>query len=565
MLRAIAVATDTSDVVGTIDLVCEEGGLWIHFVRASAHASEYIPALALRGQKLLVPYESIREVHDDGETLRLVLAAATIPHRRLILTHFTRDLRQDATTIHQRRQKVQLAAAAASALCAGGLALTARWLGTVSSTLVTTVGAFFAVGGGVWVAQEAGRRAMLGGAETLAERRAFFLDLSRRLSLLEHRPLLIDDASGTLGPVLEGPAVVRGPSQEPAPEVGPLAELYPTLGAVAVAAMVALLAVSAGRTVVGPGDNPIAAASTTALPAGLAPPPATTSAPLAEEPLGLCMCQGPSSPYLPGRLPRLSVLPRVERQRLDPRRPSTSLELAVVNNSSSPMREIKGNVDFLIPSGGNTPPRVRGERGFYYEGPLPPGGAIKWHLTGRGTSYRIHHDQDESISDDDLAPADAFANLLDARTRSVRVHGAMMLTRMRDERAAKAVEKLREGETEQDRSILQGLARAAAPIYVCEIEQTQEGNHLDLAACLMNTTDEEVGPLDAIASIEPFDSSADPEANEPTAHLLRERILLPPKTGVRVRGSVETTLQRARIEVLIEPKKGAAFPASQPH
>lgn len=552
MLRAIAIATDTSDVVGTLDLVCEEGGLWLHFVRASAHTADYIPALALRGQKLLVPYEAIREVHDDGETLRLVLAAAKIPHRRLILTHFTRDLRQDAARIHQRRRRTQAAVAAVSALCAGGLALGARWLGAIPSTLVTLTGAFVAVGGGVWFAQEAGRRVMLGGAETVAERRAFFHELSRRLPRTGGLPVLVDDAAASLGPALAGPAVLRGPGPVPEPDAGPLAELYPTLAAVGVAALVALFALSAGRSVLGP----TASTPPSALPAGQIAPPSTAavaSAP-AEEPLGLCMCQGPSSPYLPGRLPRLSVLPRVERQRSDPARPSLTLEVAVVNNSGAPLREVKGNVNFLVPGAtAGAPPRVTNERGFYYEGPLPPGHAVKWHLTGRGTSYRVVHDFDDSIANDDLAPADAFAELLQARTRSVRVHGAMMLARMRDERAPKAIEGLREGATESEQTLLRALARAAAPVYVCEVEQTQEEGKLELSACLMNTTEEEVGPVDAIASVEPREPGVEPV--EPVARVLRGRILLPPKTGVRVRGAVDGAPLPARVEILVEPRR----------
>jgi hypothetical protein len=548
MLRAIAFATDTSDVIGTIDLQCEEGGLRVHFVRASAHASEYIPALALRGQQLVVPYTSIREVHDDGETLRLVLASARIPHRRLVLSHFTRDLRQDAARIHRRRRRVQAATAGASAAAAALLALGARWLGAFPSTLVTMIGAFLAVGGGVWASQEVGRRVMLGGAETLAERRAFFHELTRRVASAGGKPVWIDEAAHRLGPAAEGVPVLQGPPAGlAADDPGPLAELYPTLAAVSVAAIVALFAVTASRSVLGPPETP----APSALPAAAVVPSATasTSTPR-EEPLGLCMCQGPSSPYLPNRLPRVSVLPRVERRRDDPRRPSLSLELAVVNNGATSIRELKGNVEYLIPSAtAGGAPQVRGERGFYHEGPLLGGHAIKWHLTGRGTTYRIAHNQDDWLSEDALAPADAFHELLSARTRSVRVHGAMMLTRLRDQRAPAAIERLRDGAPEVEQPILKALARAAAPVYVCDIEQTHEDAQLGLAACLMNTTEEEVGPVDAIALLH----HDDPEApDEQVSEVLRDRLLLPPKTGVRVRSTIPSSRKPTGVEVLIE-------------
>jgi hypothetical protein len=245
------------------------------------------------------------------------------------------------------------------------------------------------------------------------------------------------------------------------------------------------------------------------------------------------------------------VLPRVERRRDDPQRPSLSLEVAVVNNGAMPLREVKGNVDFLTPAAApGGAPRVRAERGFYYEGPLLPGHAVKWHLSGRGSSYRIKHDFDEPVAGDELAPADAFAELLHARTRSVRVHGAMMLTRMRDERAPKAIEGLREGAPEAEQEMLRALARAAAPVYVCEIEQTREGNSLELAACAMNTTEEEIGPVDAVVNVVSEDASA--ELATPSRWVLRERVLLPPRTGVRVKGTLENTLPSPRFEVILE-------------
>ncbi|MCS6901674.1 MAG: hypothetical protein RMJ98_18755 [Myxococcales bacterium] len=548
MLRAIAIATDTSDVVGTLDLVCEEGGLRLHFVRASTYATDYIPALALRGQKLLVPYEAIREVQDDGETLRLVLAAARFPHRRLILTHFTRDLRQDATRIHRRRRQVQAAVAAASALLAGGLALGARLLGALPSTLVTLFGTALAVGGGVWLSQAVGRRVMLGGAETAAERQAFFCEINRHIARARGSVLPLEPA---LSASSAAPPLLDTPGSLPGPDVGPLAELYPTFVAVGVATLVALGALSAGRSTLAPS----ASAPASAVPTGFSqPPPPTSAAALVEEPLGLCMCQGPSSPYLPGRLPRLTVLPRVEHKRDDPQRPNLSLEVAVVNNSSTPLREVKGHITFFTPPptlGGA--PRPRTERGFYYEGPLLPGHAIKWHLSGRGSLYRIQHDFEEPLADHELAPADAFAKLLYARTRSVRLHGATMLTRLRDERALRAIEGLREGASEEEQELLSALARAAAPTYVCEIEQENEGSSLRIAACVMNTTEEEVGPVDVLVGIPTRDATT--EFPPMSRWTLRQRILLPPRTGIRVRGILKNTPPLPGVEVLLEPSK----------
>ncbi len=560
MLRAIAVATDTSDVVGTVDLACEEGGLLLHFVRASAHVSEYVPAVPTRGQRLLVPYQAITAVHDDGEVLRLSLSAARMPHRRLVLTHFTRDLRDDASRVHRRRLRAQAIVAAVSATVAGMLGAAARWMPGGPGVVTAGLGAFASVGAGVWFAQQVGRQVMLGGVETVAERRAFFHELTRRLA--PHQALVSDGAAATLGPAAAsaaagGPSLSGGSGQSSGDdgERGLLGELGPTLGAVGVAAAVALVAVMSGRSVVGgdearapaggPGPSAVQAAITPSASAAVVEP---------EPPMGLCQCQGPSSPFLPRRVARLTVLPRVVRSRPDPRKPSLSLEVAVVNNAAEAIDEVKGDVEFILP-GANGGERVRGDSGFYYEN-LRGGRAVKWHLTGRGTSFRVKTNHDELLDESALAPADAFAELLSAQTRSVRVHGAMMLARMRDERASRAVAGLREGASDDELPRLDALARAAAPVYVCDIEPVREGPSLALAACVMNTTDEEVGPLSVRAQVMARNDQAQPADPVPPASV-RRQVRVPARTGVRVQGSVDVsawaTDTALQVELMLDP------------
>jgi len=125
---------------------------------------------------------------------------------------------------------------------------------------------------------------------------------------------------------------------------------------------------------------------------------------------------------------------------------------------------------------------------------------------------------------------------------------------MRDERAAAAVERLREGAPEAELAQLRGLARAAAPVYACELEQTSDEGHLALSACVMNTSDDEVGPLDAVALLAPKTppTNGGPELSERS---LRRRLLIPPKTGVRVQGQVDDPEGSRAVEVVVEPSR----------
>lgn len=559
MIRAIAVATDTSDVVGTVELSCEPMGLSLRFVRAAAFAASYVPSLPARGARAIVPWAAIRGVADDGETLRLSLDAPHVPHRRLVLAHFTRDHRRDHTLLHRQRRRAQLVAAGAAALLASSVVpLATSALTTFGATLLSAIGVFSAVIGATIASQAVGRRVMLGGAEEMAERRAFFFEL--RSHLPSER--VVDEAATALGPAgpqAVSPSLSRPFTPTPAPTVSPwqqqpaaapsgfLREVTPTLAAVAASAFVALLALFVGGKLlsapIAP-TQPSTQAESASLPAGVAPASSREILPdPAPPPLPACLCDRPVSPAIPQRLPRVSFLPRIERANLDPRRPSIALEVAAVNNTGHSLRDVQGQVVFTVPAlRDGDPPRVRAERGIYYEGPLLAGGAIKWRVKGRGTSFHISTQDAVPIDDGQIAPADAFAKLLDARTRSVRIHGAMMLARMRDQRATEAIARLREDATDDEASTLTSLGRAAAPVFVCDVElTTDEDGRAAVSACAMNSTEDESGPLEARVSFS-ADAAGEDGITRRTVIAeapLRKRFTLAPRTGGRLSTQVE--------------------------
>jgi hypothetical protein len=601
MLRAIAVATDTSDLVGTVDLACEDAGLAVTFVRASAYAAAYVPTMPAQGRRAVVPYAAITEVWDDGETLRLQLEAPRIPYRRLVLAHFTRDHRVDHSKLHRERLKWQVGVAGGASLVVALLLRVAGELSPSASSIAGALVTFGAVAAALWGTQAAGRRVMLGGVDSAAERRAFFFDLKRRVG-----PTRVIDESGLLGgpsgrpgfagrpgeagwPGAPGGAVPFGNTGGAAgPGGGRFSEIAPTLMAVGAAAAVALVSVFAGTRLLSP-DAPLAddprllargpgpdASQAGAISAALAP----SAPPPVAEPLESCLCQIPASPAVPVRVPKVTFLPRVERMGRDPKRPSLAIEVAAINNSATALRDVEGQVLFMTAGQRpGDPPRVRAERGIYYEGPLLEGAAIKWRVAGRGTMYRVTGPAEQFLDDAALAPADAFAKLLSARTRSVRVHGAAMLARMRDERATAAIEKLREDARDEEQPQLAALARAAAPIYTCDVELALgEAGQAAVTACVMNTGDEESGPLDAVLML----SSVPPKPGQPppagqagqeaqvdpgelgrgpialVSAALRRSVVVPPRQGVRISGSADVTPATGRqvsTEVVLEPSR----------
>ncbi|MFO0659723.1 MAG: hypothetical protein U0165_07825 [Polyangiaceae bacterium] len=571
MLRAIAVASDTSDVVGTVDLACEPEGLLLKLVRVSAHAAGYVPTGNVRDQRVVIPYSSIRAVSDDGETLRIELEAPRVPYKHLMLAHVTRDDRFDHASLFRKRFGFQsLATAGSAAVLAGFLSLVQA--PAFASALVAFAGAL----GAVWIGKEVSHASLIGGEKSAAERRLLFQQLRSRMAADRVTDLVpaTPFATGPVAPAMRGAVSAKDEEVEDR-----WRELAPTLlpvgaGALAVLALIAITPrLLSPQREVGDSEPEDPLLSDRARLAALASASASQSAaasalptPTVDEALPSCLCQAPDSPIFASRLPKVSLLPAVKRLNTNPNRPSLDLEIAAVNNSSRPIRELRGTATFLYPNAKRpeAPLRIGNERGIYYEGPLAPGAAIKWRIKGRGTSFRIATNADESIADSELATSDAFAQLLSAHTRSVKLHGAAMLARARDERARDAISKLREGARDEENAFLDAISRASAPIYACDLEVVPEGSSAKVSACVMNTTEEQAGPLEAklllsrgpVPSAVPKAPSADPEsgAGIVAAHSIRNKISIPAKNGVRIEAKIplDGSISDLLKEVIVE-------------
>ena len=236
MIRAIAVATDTSDLVGTVELACEPSGLSLAFVRASAYAAAFAPTPPSSGRRIVVPWAHVTEVWDDGETLRIALDSPRVPHRRLVLAHLTRDLEMTHGRVHRGRRETEWLVAGVTAVgvaCAWPVLASIGGAGAILGGAVVT---FAAISIALGVAQSLGRRVMLGGPDQAAVRRAFFDEVRRHLPRGSVRA---DDA------LLSAPLTAPARPAEPV-RVGRWSELAPALIAAGATAVIALLALAIG-------------------------------------------------------------------------------------------------------------------------------------------------------------------------------------------------------------------------------------------------------------------------------------------------------------------------------
>ncbi len=530
MIRAIALATETSHVIGTVELAPTPAGLGLTFVRASGFAAAYAPTPPMVRRAIVVPWAEITEASDDGEALRIRIDSRAVPHHRLILTHLSRDRGFDHTSVARRRVRGELLVAAGAALAVGVVTPLVGALSGVTAAAVAALTTFSAITAALVHGQAVSRRAILGGPTHALERRYLLEEIQR------HRAPREPDAIAWRPAPLAAPSASPHAAASPEPTPGdpprprsdrlrwPFGELTPAMGGALVAAVLGMLALSvASRFRSSPPPVPPPTAPAAAVVAERAPTP--TEHTLTPTPGDPCVCEVPFAGAIPQGVPRVSLLSSVVRRTSDPKRPSLVVEVAAVNNGKEPARRIAGAVTFLA-SGRRPgePDRVIRDRGFFYEGPLAPGAAVKWRISGRGLGFRAATTDETTLAPDELASSDAFAALLTARTRSVRIYGAAMLARARDDRAKGAVDKLRE-EGEDPR--LTSISRATEPVLACDLRV--KGSRT--SACIANSADTLRGPLRVTLVTT---TAADAEAAPLSRVVLAEGLVLAPRAGLHL-------------------------------
>src|SRR5690606_22003686 len=215
-----------------------------------------------------------------------------------------------------------------------------------------------------------------------------------------------------------------------------------------------------------------------------APPPESGDVATVER---RCICDRADSQLWKQPIPKLSAL-LLERRAL-PRKSYTKTEaqIAVVNNSDTPINEITLHVRFYEPRGKEMVPTK--ERPLYFEGPLSPGEAIKWTTEARGTDFEILVPDLGTLgpNGDGAARVETFVKLLDANHRPVRLHAARMLSFLGDSRAREAALHLKDAMRAAEAPYLRRILAATGETRVCDIDEDRDTTST-LGACVYNAT-----------------------------------------------------------------------------
>ena len=478
-VRAIAVASARSTVVGTVELECLPTGLLLVYVSACPVTDGFAPAPMLNGAKRLVRWDKLVRVETDADSVFVEFDGDNKTTERLLLINFSTGNSVDHHELYRRRLIVRILAASLAVVAAVALAITAPRL---SPTFSAASAIAF---GGV-------------GALTILFI-GFVTDRWLAFGGVNHQRA----CSGFLGELaLLFPNVIRaGAAARQTPKrfaIPPLDGLLPRTTGVVIVTLSALTLtlLVMGKWVtsdsgsdsliaqpVAEPEMPIAtpepAPAMVARAASTAASNQTELPPATELELGSpCVCRRSDSVLWREAIPRLTTLLIDSKRQKDGRHEKLQLEIAAINNGDQAISELTLRVEFYEQ---DPPPSLKlyrvSDRTLFYEGPLSPAKAIKWSVEARGTHFKIlppTQGSDAVIAGDigpggdNAAPANLLAELLEANHRPVRLHGAMMLAYLGDPRARSAATELRRALREDEGTYLQRLMRATADVRVCE-------------------------------------------------------------------------------------------------
>ena len=547
-MRAVAVAHEKSNAVGTIELSCTAAGLQIQFVRISAYTDGYVPYPTTSSERVTVPYEQVARVEVDGDGLvHLTVDASCTPYSRMVLAGLVRDPSFDHVASHRARARIERNVTLAALVVWIPVALMLRAAAPNMSALfvmgiAASIGALLHI-----VRRDVAAKLVLFNRSSEQVRDELLSELRFRLApgRVRSMPMPSDVPAPEAAPAALG--------EPEGAEAGGLRGLFVTAGVVGAAAAIAILVgknllfssppepdaqwgkdqdqawawLDRDEKAASSNENAStnAAASIAPDPTPIIPPPSP------------CSCDRSDSPLWADGLPRMSILAHNRPGPTSYDRPSVYPEIAVVNNSSEDLKDIVMVVDFLLAARDGRKARVVDKQDLFWEGRLAPGKAVKWRVRGRGDDYSVTSFVSGMIGQDDVktAPADAFYKLsITANTPSVRLHGTKMLAYLGDERVSEGLEKLREEGREDMADTVEQIALAARPLRVCSVSAQLDPNNkgqMVVKACVFNAGPTEVPQAMVTAHAKLLDAS-----NE-NRWALREG--LRSKTGIITAGTVE--------------------------
>lgn len=505
-VRAVAVASERSNAVGTLELECTPHGLSLVHLGVGSFSADYAPGALTSGTRVLVPWAAVDQAVVEADRLFLSFDPALSPHHRLLLANFSSGRSVAPEALRRQRLVVRVGTAA--------FALFFGTLGAVFAARFAEGGAALAIGaaltgalGVTLVGLFADRLLAHGGAPPEGMREAFERELDVYLPALGR---------------------TEGPPPKPlrAPTLAELQGLLPrtTFAVVVTLTASALAAVLVARFALHEEERAVAPARAATLdratedeaeePAEASPPPkpqrpapipaapatAPSAAAAALVPGNPCRCPRADSLLWADPIPRLSVLLLKQRVRQGRGKPAnesvrkryTDVDIAVVNNGNTPIDEITLVVLFFAKDRGRDRRTQVSSRPLFFEGPLLPGNAVKWSTDAEGTEVEIQSPALGSLGVDGeaAAPSDRFAELLEANNRPVRLHGAMMLAFLADPRAKEGILKLREALREDEAPYLGRLLNAVSDVRACRLNVRDEAGGHALSGCLFNSSAE---------------------------------------------------------------------------
>jgi hypothetical protein len=515
--RAVAIASDRSNAVGAVELECTGDALVVSYKGVGAFQEGYAPAALTTGTRVDVPWSKVREASFEGERLFLHLDESVTPHCRMLLAHFAAGDPPDPREVRKQKLLVRLATAVATVvfglLTAVTLARVSSETGALSAVLLGLFGAGLVLAFGMIAEKRIG----LGGPESDAARMGLVADLAA------HLPHLSVSAHP---PPLDPAKQEQQEKQKELDFTASFQALLPrTTTAVVITMSAALLAAALTanwlsrtppevaederphvreRALVPPSElespKPLALAPA---PAALPPPaPVKTQEPAAAAPpapsdtivlSGGCRCDRADSLLWRQGIPRVSIVLIERKQREHKGHPRLDLEVGVVNNWQQSLPEVSLFVQFYEkdppPSKKKTP---SAERPLYFEGPLAPGQAIKWHVEGRGDDFEITGPKEPMLDPTgaDAAPTNLLADLLKAIHRPIRLHGAMMLAYVGDPRAKEGALGMREALREEEAPYIDRLTWTFGDVRSCSVEAEGQGATKTARTCVFNTARE---------------------------------------------------------------------------
>lgn len=544
-VRAISLASARSNVVGTLEIECSSAGLSITYVDAALLGDPGVPVAIDAGRSLSVPWPQVRDARVLGHAVAFEINPTPWPVQRLLLARFEATRSTSPHRMFRRRLATRAIGLGFALSTTVGFAFLAprtwpemgwrpalaigAWLGLVVVGLGVGVDALVATGG-----------------------------LRSRIV----RELFIGELLGFVPDLPRDPTPVIARTNR-WPRVGGVAPRATLVVSLFLASMLLVAAATPHRS---PAQKEFAAPPLTEPGAMASVPSAGTARPLGSyvQIVGPCECPRDEGPLGNEPLPRVSMLTLSSRNVPRSGRNHVELEIAAINNGSRDIADLAAVVEFSQDDKQPWSKPVNVSVRAVFQKLLVSGAAVKWHVDAEGETIRIraptsrgallegsvHHDGDGA------APTSAIAELLEARSVPVKLHGAMLLAFLSDARAKESITHLLGSVGDAEKVYLLRLIEAVGDLKTCRVGIATEGPKRRLSACITNPSDNAVSTVDI--TFRALDKPSDLRApQDPAPEVLMEWALSLPG-ALTSHGGVEV---RADVDLAAVARPPAAFEA----